>query len=527
MAGPPASAYTAYRLLEIIPAALIWATLVGAVALTVAAPAAAVVFIVGFDLLWLTRVLYAVGLVLVGYGRLRTTIRVPWHTLVAADPRAGRIWQVVILPTYREPLAVVRASFAALSRCATPLGRLFVVLATEARDAANARPLAAAVTAEFGPSFGGFLVTEHPDGIPDEVAGKGANITFAGRRVAAELDRRGIAYRDALVTTLDVDSVVHPEYFALLTYQFLHAPKPHRTSFQPIPVFANNLWDAPLVTRVVSMATTFWLLAETVRPERLFTFSSHSMSFQTLVDVGFWQSDIVTEDSRIFVQGLLHYNGDYTVTPLYLPVSMDAVEGATVLAGLSALYRQQRRWAYGVENFPFMAWNFAEAPEIPRAVKFRYLWNQLEGVYSWATAPFVIFLLGWIPLRLAAVANTPSPFLQTAPVVLHWILTISLLGLAVCASLTLGVMAAAGAPRRRRAALSTALSWVLFPAAMVIFGSIPATDAATRLAVGHYLGFNVTAKVRRGRGALREDQAGAPRETRGPALPARPGAGPG
>jgi hypothetical protein len=405
---------------------------------------------------------------------------------------------------------------------------MLIVLATEERDRTNAGIVGAAIRKEFGFIFGGLFVTEHPADLPGEVAGKGANIAFAGRTVAAELERRGIAFSDTLVTTLDVDSIVHAEYFALLTHLFLQAEKPHRTSFQPIPVFANNLWDTPLVTRVVSMATTFWLLAETVRPERLFTFSSHSMSFQTLVEVGFWQTDIVTEDSRIFVQGLLEYDGDYTVTPLYLPVSMDAVQGATVAAGLSALYRQQRRWAYGVENFAFMAWNFAASRDIPRAVKFRYLWNQLEGVYSWATAPFVIFLLGWIPLRLAPVTTNPSAFLQQAPVVLHWLLTLSLIGLAVCASLTLGVVSPTGTSplRRRRTILTMVVSWLLFPAAMVVFGSIPATDAATRLGLGHYLGFNVTAKQRRGRGGQSAAAPATPRETPVPASSSDPAAGP-
>jgi cellulose synthase/poly-beta-1,6-N-acetylglucosamine synthase-like glycosyltransferase len=262
-------------------------------------------------------------------------------------------------------------------------------------------------------------------------------------------------------------------------------------------VFANNLEDAPLPVRVVAMATTFWLLGETVRPERLFTFSSHSMSFQTLIDVGFWQSDIVTEDSRIFVQALLRYDGDYRVAPLYLPVSMDAVQGRTVRESLVALYKQQRRWAYGVENFPFMAWNFSANPTISRHVKFRYLFNQLEGVYSWATAPIIIFILGWLPLRLSSATGSDSAFIQAAPVVLHWLLTLSLVGLGVCASLTLTVLASTGRRRSVSDAVVTVLSWALFPLAMLLFGSIPATDAATRLALGNYLGFNVTKKVRR------------------------------
>ncbi|MFH1171487.1 MAG: glycosyltransferase family 2 protein, partial [bacterium] len=305
-----------------------------------------------------------------------------------------------------------------------------------------------------------------------------------------------IPYEDIIVSSFDGDTQVHKQYCSALAYSYLTHPNPVRTSFQPIPLFNNNLWAAPALMRVAANATTFWLMTEQVRPERLFTFSSHAMSFRALVDVDFWQNDIVTEDSRIFLQCLLRYDGDYSVTPMYVPVSMDTVLGTTLWKSLTNLYKQQRRWAYGVENFPFMAWYFSKNHLISFRVKFRYLWNQLEGVYSWATAPILIFVLGRLPLLVGREQLAGSVLAHNAPVVLQWLMTSAMVGLFVSAVLSTSLLPPRPPGQSRAKVLIILFQWVLFPFVMIFFGSIPATDAQTRLMLGKYLGFWVTEKKR-------------------------------
>jgi len=54
-----------------------------------------------------------------------------------------------------------------------------------------------------------------------------------------------------------------------------------------------------------------------------------------------------------FIQCYLHYNGDYEVTPLYLPVSMDTVRDDNWAISIKIIYKQQRRWRWGVEHVPY------------------------------------------------------------------------------------------------------------------------------------------------------------------------------
>lgn len=491
------SDFRLYRLLEILPGLLVWTTIIGAVVLSAVNPVAALAIIIIFDLYWLFRVIYLLVFLVVSYRRYRAAIGVDWGERLRDMPNWQRLYHVIFLPTYKEPIEVSRSTLRTLAACDYPKDRMIVVFAIEERDYENAHAIAETLRQEFGPVFKRFLVTEHPDNIAGEIAGKGSNIAWAGHRFKELVDSElHIPYDDIVVSSFDIDTQPHRQYFSYLAYQFLTHPKPTRTSFQPVPLFNNNIWRAPAIMRVAANATTFWLMTEQVRPERLFTFASHSMSFRALVDVGFWQSDIVTEDSRIFLQCLLRYDGDYTVTPMYLPVSMDTVLGKNLWRSFVNLYKQQRRWAYGVENFPFMAWYFAQNKLIPFNMKFRYIWNQLEGVYSWATAPLLIFLLGRLPLLFGKDRLAPSILAANAPHIVQYLMVAAMVGLFVSAILSTSIVPPVPKGKSRMSFAFILLQWLLFPIVMIVFGSIPATDAQTRLMLGKYLGFWVTEKQR-------------------------------
>lgn len=491
------SDYRLYRLLEILPGFLVWTTLIGAVVLSAVAPVAALAIIIIFDLYWLFRVLYLLMYLVVSYSRYRKALAVRWSERVRTLPNWERLYHVVFLPTATEPIEVSRTTLTALAHCDYPKERMCIVFAIEGRFREELTKIADTLRDEFGGVFGKFLVTEHPDNIAGEIAGKGSNIAWAGHRFKEFVDNElRIPYEDIVVSSFDIDTQPHEQYFSYLAYHYLTHPKPTRTSFQPVPLFNNNIWRAPALMRVAANATTFWLMTEQVRPERLFTFASHSMSFRALVDVGFWQSDIVTEDSRIFLQCLLRYDGDYTVTPMYMPVSMDTVLGKNLWRSMVNLYKQQRRWAYGVENFPFMVWYFAQNKLIPTSMKFRYIWNQLEGVYSWATAPILIFLLGRLPLVFGNDRLAPSILAANAPHIVQYLMVAAMVGLFVSAILSTTIVPPVPKGKSRASLAFILLQWLLFPIVMIVFGSIPATDAQTRLMFGKYLGFWVTEKQR-------------------------------
>lgn len=486
-----------YRFYEFIPGTITWVTLLGAVILSYLEPLAAMYLIIIFDLYWLIRVLYFVFYLTVSWRNYQIDVQINWQAKLELEKSDWtKIYHLIFLPMTHESWDVVNATLQSLSHVNYPLNKFIVVMAGEERHAEHFAQIMAKIKAQYGQTFFKLLTTLHPANLPDEVISKGANLNFSGHEVKKEIDAMGLPYENIIVSAFDIDTCTHFQYFSCLAYKYLTVKDPMRTSYQPVALYNNNIWSSNPVMRVAAFGTTFWLLSELSRPERLFTFSSHSMSWQALVDVDFWQKDIVTEDSRIFLQGFLRYHGDYRVTPIYLPVSMDTVQAGTFWRSLVNLYKQQRRWAWGVEHFPFMMWHFRRDKLIPWHKKFKYLWNLGEGMYSWATAPLLIFILGRLPTWFASVQDRATVFMQNTPLILEWLLRIAMLGILL--SVILSVRLLPPWPQRYRAVhfLVMVLQWALLPVTLILFGSIPAIDAQTRLLLGKYLGFWVTEKKR-------------------------------
>jgi cellulose synthase/poly-beta-1,6-N-acetylglucosamine synthase-like glycosyltransferase len=485
-----------FRAMEFVPAGLVWATFIAAVGLAFWHPIAMIAFIIAFDLYWFLRVLYFVIFLTASWNRHRRMLKVDWESELKRSPGWERLRHLVFLPTYKEDLSVLRKSVRGLAEAAYPRKKMIIVLAGEERAGKEAfLRRAEAVRAEFGDRFLKFIVTVHPSGLEGEIAGKGSNLHYAGPVARAEIDALGIPHEDVIVSTFDVDTVAHPQYFAHLSKTFIDTPDRQRCSYQPVVLYSNNIWEANSAVRIASFGTTFWLLSELVRSDRLFTFSSHSMPFKALVDAGYWQNDIVSEDSRIFLQCFIRYDGDYRVVPLYVPVSMDAVQAPSRRESLLNLYRQQRRWAWGVEHFPYLVVNFLRRRSIPLRKRVGKLWLLAEGMYTWATAPMLIFILGWLPLTVARLQGREEALFQNAPFTLQALMTLAMLGVFASAVLSLPLLPPRPEHKPRWGHAVMVLQWALLPITFVVFGALPAIEAQTRLALGKRLGFWVTPKT--------------------------------
>ena len=495
-----------FRLLEIFPGACIWTAIILPFVLSVKYPLAVSNFIIMFDVYWHMNSLSYGKTLILGYTRLKKCMNTNWMAKLKSTEKLSDeelkeknwlkwkdIYQTVILATYKEDIAILDASIQSILDADYPNDKIIFVLATEERDAENARIIGQKLKEKYGNRFYKFLITEHPDGIVGEVKAKGANATWAAKILIDEVTKDGIELDNIIVSTADADSRMNTQYFSRLTYLYITTPDRTRCGYQPISMYFNNIWDTPMISRVMAFGTTFWALIQSVREYRLVTFATHAMSLKTLKEMNFWCTSIVNEDSRQFYRAFFRYEGNFRSVPMYMPVYMDAVNVGELKQTLKNLYLQQQRWAYGVEHFPYIVLESIKHKTIPILNRLSLIWRVWQGSFSWATTSFFITVVGWLPLLLNN-SFRDDVIASNFPLVTKSLLSLTWLGLAVSSSITIAILPEKPNQKNKLHLYTMVLQWLLVPITSIFFGALPGIDAQTRLMFGKYLGFRVTEK---------------------------------
>ena len=541
------------RILEVIPGILTWFTLIGMFLFSFLLPVYVAIFIIVFDIYWIYRTIFIAYYSVEGYQKLKKGKEIDWwercqnimdpekylkiikerisdmkESLKEKDlSRKERkiikkeikrckeyceevkditkikdqildwreIVHVVMLPTAGEPAEVIEPSIQALVDCNFPNHQFIILLATEEREPEKERmEKVNYLKNKFQGVFRDFIVTTHI--VKDnEMKAKGSNATFAAKQLVRYLEKNNIDRKKVIFSNFDCDSVAHKEYFAALTYEYIIDPKRLQRSYQPLPMYHNNLWDTNAFVRVIVTSSSFWHIFQSTRTEGMVTFSSHSEPFDR---VNFWPVNMISEDSIIYWKCYTYYNGDYKVKPIYLPISLDAVLAETYWKTIKNQYKQKRRWAYGIENFPVIMRAIIPNKKISFRKKFLVALEMLEGHHSWATASMILAILGWLPLIFGGDQFNQSVLAHNLPFITRYLMTLAMAGLVVSMSLSFLLMPPRPKKYSKWRNFYMLIQWALVPIIAPFLGSLPAIDSQTRILIKKYFGeFWVTEKMRK------------------------------
>ena len=415
----------------------------------------------------------------------------------ASFPKPSNVKNAVIIAAYNEPYEVIQPTIQSVLVSNYDAKNLLIFLAYEERGGEEIEKTAIRLKKEFSKSFGTFEIVKHPKNLPNEVVGKGGNITFAGRALQKYCENNKIPFENVLVTTLDSDNKPHKEYFACATYSFIVHEDRKKLSYQPVSLFLNNIWDVPAPMRVVATGNSFWNIVSTMRPHLLRNFASHSQPLDALVEMDFWSTRTIVEDGHQFWRSYFHFGGDYYVVPIRVPIYQDAVLSETLPKTLKAQFIQLRRWMYGASDIPYVAnLYFSKNRNVPIVDGLMKLIRLIDGhVTAVFQSPMAAFG-GWVPLIVYA-ASSRSVIVHQLPNVISTLQQVATVGIFITILISLKMLPPRPERYKKRRSLWMVAQWVYMPVTSICYNAAAAAYSQTRLAFGKYLDkFDVTEKGR-------------------------------
>lgn len=509
----------AYRWLERMPALLSYSLLALPFVLSLIDPRLTAFFILTYLLIWFFR---GVGISVAtfrGYRNMKIHEKLPWDAMIqdvqngtwkARAPKWHRanierievlpaavkpteVVHAIIIAAYNESRDIIEPTIKSVLKSKYDMDKVALVIAYEERGGEDIRKTATDLVKEYGGSFLFAEAVKHPDGMKNEVTGKGGNITYAARELQKVLEKKKIDPLRVVVTTLDADNRPHPNYLAALTYTYSLVPEPKTVSFQPIPIFTNNIWDVPALMRVIATGNSFYNLILSMRPHLIRNFASHAQGMAALIDTDFWSVRTIVEDGHQFWRSWFRYDGNYEVYPIYVPIYQDAVLAEGYRRTLKAQFIQIRRWAYGASDIAYACHKaFFEPNNIPLRRTVPKIARLIENHVSWATGPLLLLFAAFIPVLF----NPDDIASNQLPEIASLIQRVALVGLFISMFLTFKSLPPRPLRYKRHRTVLMVLQWLLLPLTTIGYNSLAALTSQTRLLFGKYLDkFDVTEKA--------------------------------
>ena len=216
--------------------------------------------------------------------------------------------------------------------------------------------------------------------------------------------------------------------------------------------------------------------------------------FEIIKISGYWDTDVIPEDYRIFFKTYFATKGKVSVDPIYLPALMDAAQSSTFWKTMMNQYEQVKRWAWGVADDQFVIRQAVLVEGIPLKDNILRILRLMEDHFLWPVNWFALTLGALLPPLLNPTFSR-MVIGKTLPQVSSGILTISLVAIIIVLFVD--------AKRRPKSPKKISLigkiiqpfELLLLPVVGFFFNALPGLDAHTRLMLGRYLEYRVTEKV--------------------------------
>ena len=489
------------RLFEAAPGLVTWILLLAPAWIPIIFQTPGAIAVAGavlvFDVYWLFRSITVVTGVYSTLWRMRRDMAKDWLAVCRLDQQAGltdplQYYQLCVIPTYTEPYNVLERTVQAIVDSNYPPELKMVGIITRETDKPGWENVAR-LKEKFGSQLRGFYHIKDPLE-PGIVVGKSAAMNWGGRWMVRVLTEEGLDLDRVLITDLDSDYRVHREYFGWISAHHAREQLRDYVIWQPVPLFHNNYWQVPMAVRIMSASTSQWQMFLHSRPHRLVAFSSYTCSLEFVRRVGYWDKDVIPEDSRFYWKAFFTFGKRFSVKSVYLPLYGDSPNSRDYASTHMSQYNQIKRWAWGITDVPYVLARLFKHPEIPLTLRIRRFMNLFLNHINWIFLPLLLMFGASVPLWVSqdfSLTDLGQTLWSYSGILLST--TLSTVVFFLYFEILLLPPKPANWPLWKRAGVY--VQYFAYPIVGLVLSVLPALEAHTRLLFGRYLEYRVTEKV--------------------------------
>ncbi len=386
------------RLLDMIPGGLVWLGMAVVIVAAYYAPLALIVAVALLATYSAVRFMFAGIANLWGLRLIRQWEQKDWQAeyarLATSDSLPlDDVHHVIIIPNYKEDVETLRRTLDHLAEQCCAAHSINIVLAMEVGEQ-GALQKGARLQTEYAGRFENIFVATHPKGLSGEMQCKSANQAWATRWAKRTMvDEMGYNINHLIVTSMDSDTLWHPQYFEALRVLFAVHPRRY-TMFWQAPIrYHGNVWEINPLMRILHAYSSAWELAYLAAPWWMaLPMSSYSMSMRLLDSAGYWDTDVIADEWHMYIKSYFQRDGDVGLQPILLPFYANATTGNSVWKAVKERYLQTLRHSWGAKEIGYTIAQMNENPQIPFWSAFNLLFrvahdNLLAGV-GWVVMMF-------------------------------------------------------------------------------------------------------------------------------------------
>ncbi len=397
---------------------------------------------------------------------------------------------VIMVPFANEDFEILDDTLSDLAKQTFPTKQIHIVLGYEARFS-KGLDIAKKLKKKYSKVFGNIWISKHVLQ-EHEIVGKSSNMAACGRVAKKNIEKLGWDLKKTTVTSCDADSNLPHNYFSYLSYKYITTKDAEYKFYTGIILLYANIWRLDFFNRIRNSMASMYNVGKMVRPDKFVPFSTYSLSFWLVDQIGYWTPWITPEDFHLFFKATFAFPKKVSTVPLFTKIMVDAAEGEGFKDTFKNNYYQSRRWQWGVSDDGWVIRQlFKNFFKLPLIVHYR-AWHVIFD-HILAPTTSVILLLG---ANLPPLVN--KKFASTVFGVKLPGMSSAIIQMTLAFFIITIILDTLLRPRRKNVSLLrkivTPIEWIVNPVVGLLLTSLPGLEAHTRLLFGKYLEYYVTKK---------------------------------